>query len=300
MSALVVLLVGLIAGIVVRRWRRPPEGAAAMVNTWLLDIALPALVLHAMHEVRFPDNLALVLAAPYLLFAVSTGLYLLAARPLRLRRETVTALIAATAVANTSFVGFPMVTAFYGADSVPIAVLVDQLGSFLLLNTVVLSLVTVVAGASLPRAELTRRVLTAPALLALMTALVLRPVSFPGWLDSALVSLGGTLTPLALFSIGLQLEVRAVRRWWRELVLGLGVKLVAAPAIVVGLYGLAGGLGDHAVTIALFETAMPPMVAGALIAARQDLATPLPSLLVGVGVPLSFVTLPLWSLLLGS
>jgi predicted permease len=299
MSALVVLLVGLVAGIVVRR-RRPPPGAAAVVNTWLLDVALPALVLRAMHEVRFPGNLALVLAAPYLLFAVSTGLYLLAARPMRLPRETVTALVAATAVANTSFVGFPMVTVFYGAASVPIAVLVDQLGSFLLLNTVVLGVVTVVSGASLPRTELARRVLTAPALLALVAAVSLRPVTFPGWVDAALSSLGATLTPLALFSIGLQLEVHAVRQRWRELALGLGVKLVAAPAIVLGVFALAGGLGDHAVTIALFETAMPPMVAGALIAARQDLATPLPSLLVGVGVPLSFLTLPLWSVVLGS
>ncbi|SNQ46879.1 putative permease [Frankia canadensis] len=300
MSALVVLVVGLLAGIVVRRRRHLPPGAAAAVNSWLLDIALPALVLHELHDVRFPANLALVVAAPYLLFAVTIGLYLLAARTMRLPRTTVTALIAATAVANTSFVGFPMVTVFYGADSVPIAVLVDQLGSFLLLNTVVLGTVTIVAGASLPRAELARRVLTAPALLALLAALVLRPVSFPGWLDTALASLGATLTPLALFSIGLQLEVRAVRRWWWELALGLGVKLVAAPAIVVGLYALTGRLGDHAVTIALFETAMPPMVAGALIAARYDLAPPLPSLLVGVGVPLSFATLPLWSLVLGS
>ncbi|WP_041940317.1 MULTISPECIES: AEC family transporter [Frankia] len=300
MSALVVLLVGLVAGIVVRRRQRLPAQAAAVVNTWLLDIALPALVLRAMHTVTFPGNLALVVAAPYLLFALSTALYLLAARPMGLSRQTVTALVAATAVANTSFVGFPMVTVFFGASSVPIAVLVDQLGSFLLLNTVVLGAVTIIAGSSLPRAELARRVLTAPALCALVAALVLRPLTFPGWLDSALASLGATLTPLALFSIGLQLEVRAVRQWWRELALGLGVKLVVAPALVVGIYALTGTLGDHDVTIALFEAAMPPMVAGALIAARHDLATPLPSLLVGVGVPLSFATLPVWSLLLKS
>jgi len=300
MSALVVLVVGLVAGIVVQRRHRLPPGAVTAVNAWLLDIALPALVLHEVHAVRFPGDLALVVAAPYLLYAVTTALYLLAARPMRLGRETVTALVAATAVANTSFVGFPMATVFYGAGSVPIAVLVDQLGSFLLLNTVVLSTVTIVAGASLPRAALARRVLTAPALLALLAALALRPVTFPDWLDSALVSLGATLTPLALFSIGMQLQVRAVRQWWRELALGLGVKLVIAPAIVVGLYALTGRLGDHAVTIALFETAMPPMVAGALIASRHGLAPPLPSLLVGVGVPLAFVTLPLWSLVLGS
>jgi hypothetical protein len=126
----------------------------------------------------------------------------------------------------------------------------------------------------------------------------LRPVTVPGWLVDALAMLGSTLTPLALFSVGMQLQVRAVRAWRRELAVGLVVKLVVAPAVVTGLYALTGTLGDHDVQVALFEVAMPPMVAGALMASRHDLAVPLPSLLVGVGVPLSLVTLPVWSLFL--
>ncbi|WP_462188274.1 MULTISPECIES: AEC family transporter [unclassified Frankia] len=300
MSALIVLLVGLVAGIGVRHRGRLPADTAHVINIWLLDVALPALTLRAMHGIVFPPNLALVIAAPYLLFVLTTAGYVLAGRALRMPREVVVALIATTAVANTSFVGLPMVTAFFGASSVPVAVLVDQLGSFLLLNTVVLGTVTISAGASLSRAELARRVFTAPALIALVAALVLRPVTFPDWLNAALGSLGGTLTPLALFSIGLQLQVRAVRVWWRELALGLGIKLVAAPALVVGIYALTGTVRDHDVRVALFEVAMPPMVAGALIAARHELAAPLPSLLVGVGVPLSFVSLAVWALLLGA
>jgi malate permease and related proteins len=79
---------------------------------------------------------------------------------------------------------------------------------------------------------------------------------------------------------------------------GLTVKLLVAPTAVSGLYALTGPFGDHDVRVSLFETAMPPMVAGALRASRHDLATPLPNLLVGVGVPLSMATLPVWSLLL--
>ncbi|WP_235608833.1 AEC family transporter, partial [Frankia casuarinae] len=191
MSALIVLLVGLVAGIGVRHRGRLPADTAHVINLWLLDVALPALTLRAMHGIVFPPNLALVIAAPYLLFVLTTAGYVLAGRALRMPREVVVALIATTAVANTSFVGIPMVTAFFGASSVPVAVLVDQLGSFLLLNTVVLGTVTISAGASLSRAELARRVLTAPALIALVAALVLRPVTFPGWLNAALGSLGG-------------------------------------------------------------------------------------------------------------
>ncbi|WP_018635490.1 AEC family transporter [Parafrankia elaeagni] len=296
MSALVVVLVGLVAGIAAQRAHRFAEDAPRALGIWLLDIALPALTLHVLHDVEIPSRIVLVVAAPYLLCAVTVLIYLVAARVMRLSREVVAALIATTAVANTSFVGIPMVTAFFGESWVPIALLTDQLGSYLVLNTVVLVVVTAAAGTATSPLAVARRALARPSLVALVLALALRPVEYPVWLDEALASIGGTLTPLALFSVGLQLRLPAVREWWRELALGLGVKLAVAPALVVAVYLATGLFGDPDVRVALFETAMPPMVAGAILADRYGLARPLPSLLVGVGVPLSVGTLALWSL----
>jgi len=299
-SALVVLLVGLAAGAVVRHTGKTGPDAQRAVTFWVLNIALPALALRVMHEVAFPGSIVAVVAVPYLLFAVTVAVYLVLARPLRLGREAVFALVAATVAANTSFVGIPMVTAFFGAEDVPIAVIVDQLGSFVLLNTVVTALVALGAadGSRVAPGEIARRVLSAPPLLALVAGLTLRPVGYPEWLTEVLTRLGDTLTPLALFAIGLQLEVSAARRWRRELAVGLAVKLLVAPALVIAGYWLFGGLDDRAVQVALFEATMPPMVAGALMAARHDLATPLPSMLVGVGVPVSILTCAGWSFLL--
>ncbi|WP_045878199.1 AEC family transporter [Pseudofrankia sp. DC12] len=300
MSALVVLLVGLAAGAAFRRGGKIGTEAQHAVGFWVLNVALPALALRVMHEASFPGSILAVVAVPYLLFAVTCVLCLALARPLKLSREALAALVATTACANTSFVGIPMVTAFFGADQVPIAVLVDQLGSFVLLSTVVATLVATTAedsGRATPR-EIGRRIVTAPPLLALLTGLALRPVGYPGWLTEVLTQLGNTLSPLALFAIGLQLEVAAVGRWRRELTVGLAVKLLVAPALVIGGYALFGSLDDRAIQVALFEATMPPMVAGALMASRRDLATPLPSMLVGLGVPLSLVTCAAWSFVL--
>lgn len=300
MSAVVVLLVGLAAGIVFRRVGKTGADAQNAVTSWVLNIALPALALRVMHEVHFPGSIVAVIAVPYLLFVVSFAIYLALARPLRLGREALCALVATTAVANTSFVGIPMVTAFFGAGDVPIAVLLDQLGSFVLLNTVVTALVAFAAadGGRVAAGEIARRILTTPALLALAAGLALRPVGYPDWLTEVLTQLGDTLTPLALFAIGLQLEFGAARQWRRELVVGLVVKLLVAPALIIAGYALFGAFDDHALRVALFEATMPPMVAAALMAARHDLATPLPSMLVGVGVPLSILTCAGWSFLL--
>lgn len=296
MSALVVLLVGLAAGIAARRLYHLPEDAPRVLGIWLLDISLPALTLHVLHEVEIPSNIALVVAAPYALCAVTGLIYLVAARVMKLPRDVVAALFAATAVANTSFVGIPMVTAFFGESWVPVALLTDQLGSYLLLNTVVLLVVTTAAGGASTPLTVARATLTRPSLIALVLALALRPVSYPDWLSEALASIGATLTPLALFFVGLQLRLTAVRRWRREIVLGLTVKLAVAPAVVLALYLAAGALTRPEVRVALFETAMPPMVAGAILADRHGLAPPLAGMLVGVGVPVSVVTLALWSL----
>jgi predicted permease len=46
---------------------------------------------------------------------------------------------------------------------------------------------------------------------------------------------------------------------------------------------------------ALFEAAMGPQIGGAIVAVQYGLNPPLVSLMVGVGISLSFFTLPLWS-----
>jgi predicted permease len=44
---------------------------------------------------------------------------------------------------------------------------------------------------------------------------------------------------------------------------------------------------------------MAPMITGSIIAITHDLEPKLASLLVGVGIPLSFVTLGIWYFLIG-
>lgn len=295
MAALAVLVVALLAGIVLRRIRAIPVESHRVLDVWVLDVALPALALHALHDIEFPPGVIAVIAAPWLLFGVTALILLALARPMRWDRQTYGALLLSTGLANTSFVGLPMVAAFFGAAAVPIALLADQLGSFLVLATVAVAVAAVCSGARVDAGSILRRVVTSPPLVAVVAGLALRPVTFPDWTTEALITLGATLTPVALFSVGLQLRIGYARDWRRELVAGLTLKLLVAPLIITLLYVALGLRGEWSVQIALFEVAMPPMVTGALLATRHGLAGPLPSLLVGIGIPLSFLTLPVWS-----
>jgi predicted permease len=48
------------------------------------------------------------------------------------------------------------------------------------------------------------------------------------------------------------------------------------------------------VDVSLIESAMPPMVMGAVMAVSYDLNSELANMMVGIGIPLSFFTILMW------
>jgi hypothetical protein len=47
-------------------------------------------------------------------------------------------------------------------------------------------------------------------------------------------------------------------------------------------------------SVTVFEAAMRPMIGASIVAMEHDLDPPLVTLMVGAGIPLSFLTLPSW------
>jgi predicted permease len=80
----------------------------------------------------------------------------------------------------------------------------------------------------------------------------------------------------------------------RNLALGLVFKLVLAPLVIYLIYVQAIGAHGHAMQVTLFEAAMPPMIAAAIVANEHDLDPPLVNLMVAVGILISFFTLGVW------
>jgi predicted permease len=67
---------------------------------------------------------------------------------------------------------------------------------------------------------------------------------------------------------------------------------------VAFLFVVVMGARGTEIQVTLFEAAMAPMITGSIIAAEYDLDGDLAALMVGVGIPLSFLTLPIWFQLL--
>ncbi|WP_164008717.1 AEC family transporter [Pyxidicoccus trucidator] len=296
MSAVIGLLgTCLLLGVLARHSGRFAEGAAGAFNTFVLYVALPALVLRVMHRLEFVPELAVAAVVPWLYYLAAGPFFRLLGPRLGLSRQSVVALVLSAGLGNTAFVGLPMAEALLGQGGLAVAVVADQLGSFLVLSTLAtLAATRASAEADLPWRELARKVVTFPPFLALVVSLVLRPWGFPVWLDTVLERLGALLTPLALFSVGLQLRLTGVRHRLPALALGLSYKLLLVPGLVaLGLLAMPG-LAPVVVQATVLQAAMAPMVSAAILAAEHKLDPELAVLMVGVGIPLSFATAPLW------
>lgn len=294
MNNLILLMLCFVAGMLLHHFKRMPPNAPAVLNSFIIHVSLPALTLLYVHDLHISGDIGLMAAMGWLLFILSAGFFFLVGRWLNLPRSTVGALILMGGLGNTSFVGLPMIEAYYGHQGLTSGVIVDQLGSFLALSTLGITVAGLYSSGRPSVAEIVKRIALFPPFIALVAALLLIPVSYPEWLMAVLQRLGNTLAPLALLAVGFQLRLGHLAGNGRNLALGLAFKLVLAPLVLFLIYVPLLGAHGQAIQITLFEAAMPPMIAAAIIATEHDLDPPLATLMVAVGLVLSFFTLAIW------
>jgi predicted permease len=300
MANLVLLWLCLVAGIALGCGRRLPANAHLTISGFIVHVAMPALILGQIHGLSFSRDMLWPVMMPWLLFAMSVAMFVALARVMRLSRLTTGALIMTAGLGNTALVGLPMIETFYGAKQLATGILIDQLGTYLVLSTGGIIVASYFSATLATPREIMLKIATFPPLIALAVACFCNSCIYPAWLTDVLHRLADTLAPLALVSIGLQFRFNDLAGRYLQLSLGLGFKLVLAP-LVLTLFFVGILAHEGAVTqVTLFEAGMGPQIGGAVLATQYGLNAPLISLMVGVGVTLSFLTLPIWYVALRS
>ena len=270
------------------------EKAADALNILIIYLALPALALLYTHSLPLGFELLLPASMAWIVFLLGYSFFSLLGKILELDKKTVVCLSLVGGLGNTSFVGLPLIEVVFGPEYIGIGMLCDQAGSFLVLSIPGVILAARASGQDIATKELVKRIVLFPPLIALILGFVSQPFPFPGWLQGLLSRLGGMLTPLAMISVGLTLRLDEITHGIRELSLGLIFKLLLAPLFIYTLYIGILGLDDMVVRVTIFEAAMGPMVTAGIIAIRYDLRPRLAASLMGIGTPLSFITLWGW------
>jgi hypothetical protein len=298
----IALLIGcLVLGGVLRVSGRLPDSTPQVLNGFVVNAALPAMTLYYLHKLSPSWELLVAAAMPWLMFALGFAFFVLLGRAARWDRATTGGLILTGSLANTSFVGLPMIAAYFGTDGLATGVVIDQLGSYFVLSTVGLVVAAMYApqDAAAPGARaIALRMLKFPPFVATLLGLALAGTQWPAWLDGALGKLAATLAPVALLSIGFQLRLDATRRNAGPLALGLGFKLALAPLAMLFAFAPLLAHDNGTLDLIVFEAAMAPMIGATIVAAEHNLNRQLVTSMAGIGIPLSFLTLPVWHSLL--
>ncbi len=284
----------LFLGIFFRRLGTFPESFANSLNLFVIYVSLPALVLLKIPEMTLGSEILFVAALPWIMVALSAAAVLLTSRILQWPRPLTGCLLLMVPLGNTSFLGIPMVRAFFGEAAISYAVIYDQLGSFLALATYGALILALYGGEkekSVSLREMAVKILTFPPFIALFAAFMLRPFAYPETVTKILDSLGGTLVPLVMIAVGYQLRLKLEPGGLVPLSAGLFLKLILAPLAAL-LLVKAIDLTGQPVKVAVFEAGMPPMVSAGALAILANLAPRLTAALVGLGIFLSFLTLP--------
>ena len=284
-----------VLGILLRRSGRLPANAAAALNGFVVHVSLPALTLTYVHGLKLQAALVLPALMAWVMFGIGCGFFWLTGKTLGLSRATIGALMLTGGLANTSFVGLPMIETFYGPQFLGLGILIDQLGSYFVLSTLGILVASLYSsGRSIDAKAVIRRIVLFVPFQAFVVALLLMPLEYPVWLDDLLKRLGATLVPIALVSVGYQLQLSHVRGKALALTVGLAFKLVVAPTLILLLFAALLRDNWQVLSVTVFEAAMGPMIGASIVAMDHELDPPLVTLMVGVGIPLSFLTLPVW------
>jgi len=253
-----------------------------MALAYLRDIELTATLLYSV-------------LAPWVMFLFGACLLWPICKAVRFRSETTGCVILVGGLANTSFIGIPMIEAFYGATWMSVGIVMDQLGSYVILSLLGISVARVFSAGPRPNLkEICLKILQFPPFVATIAALLLLSVPYPDWLETLLTRLAGTVAPLALVSVGFQLRLSEVEGKFLALLIALSYKLVVGPLIVLTIFVWLIGARGTIMQVTVFEVAMAPMIGASIVAMNNDLDPALATLLVAIGVPISFITLAVW------
>lgn len=287
---LLLILLCLSAGVGLRRIPNFPKDASGAFNAYVIYVALPAIVLVQIPKLQLTRELLVPALMPWAMLGVGAGLVLAAARLWRWPREVTGALLMMVPLANTSFIGFPLVQAWFGEAGMPYAIIYDQLGTFVALTVYGSFILSRYGHGAEPSLRgIMRRIGSFPPFIALVLALAITPFGLPAVAEGVLTRVGATLVPVVMVAVGLQWRLVLPRSVLPPLGFALTAKLVALPLAALGLCYLLGLEGLPA-QVSVFEAGMGPMITAGALAMAAGLAPELVAAVLGYGILLSLGT----------
>lgn len=296
MDSIILLFLCMILGIALQIVKAFPANSHHVLNQFVIYISLPALALFYIPKIEISTKLLFPLGIAWIGFLLAFLFFTSLGKYFGWSKKLIGCLVLTGGLGNTSFVGFPIIEALYGKKGLETAIIVDQPGTFVVMATLGIIVASIYSkGTPNPKA-IASKILFFPPFIAFFLAVMMKllKLDFVQDLQSVFQRLGNTVTPIALVAVGLQLKIDRRSQHWNFLTLGLLFKLIITPLFFVILYKFILKGDGIEVDVSILESAMAPMITAAILASSYGLKPKLSSMMIGFGIPISFLTLAFW------
>ena len=254
-----------------RRFGERAQAATRVTITVLLWTVLPFVCFFTIVRLDLDRGVGGGLGLAYVMTAVVGGLAWRAGRRLGLPAPALGALIVSCIVSNTGYLGIPLSTALLGKEALAPAVAYDTL-----VNTPLFLTVGFAIGAAMgtkagetPRERLRSFLVRNPPLLAVLAALLAPDAFAPDVLHDAAEVLVFVVLPVGFVIVGVTLAAEAEDGalafpppFTAPVAVALGLRLLVAPAVLLGLSAAAFDVPDAYIVEAAMPTGVNALVVG--------------------------------------
>ncbi len=192
---------------------------------------------------------------------------------------------------NTSFIGFSYIDAFYGDEYIVYGLIYDLFGSFLLLTSIGIMIITWGSNKKNNKLSILKTIFYFPPTIIFLLTIIVKNFEVPNFLLLSTQTLGSTLVPIAMIAIGMKLELKYIFAKFHIVSIAILIKMVFIPILILIGFQQFYGLNETWVKVTIIEVAMPPMTMATVLAIKGGLDEKIAINSLVIGVLLSFVTI---------
>lgn len=196
---------------------------------------------------------------------------------------------------NTSFIGLSYIDAFYGQDYIYYGIIYDLFGSFLLLITVGMFIITWGAGKKNDTKSILKSLLLFPPSIMFFITIVAKNFEVPNFMIITAETLGATLVPIAMIAIGMKLELKHIFAKLHIVSMAVVLKMIIVPLIVLLGFQIFYNIDETWIKVTIIEVAMPPMTMATVLAIKGGLDEKIAINSLVIGVILSLFTISIYT-----
>ena len=260
---------------------------------FIIYFSLPAIVFSKIYPLELDTKILWLILMFMAIIFFNLFLSYCAGKMMRLNRVTLATFMIMATFGNTSFIGFSYIDAFYGQDYIVYGVIYDIFGSFLLLVSVGMIIITWGSGRKNSVLNISKSIFLFPPMIMFIITIFAKNFEIPKFLIYTSTNLGATLVPIAMIAIGMKLELKHIFSKLHIVTVAVVLKMLIIPIIVLFVFKYFYGIDETWVKVTIIEVAMPPMTMAAVLAIKGGLDEKIAinSLVLGVIVSLFTITL---------